>query len=1546
VTSLYQKQKTVLTDAFAVMGVSRDQVLRGLAGKSGKGGPPQRSGAHSKESDGNKGGKDQKVANKEVCAICGNHWHVKGTCHLTDHPDRNKNPDKPWHASDAAKKWKERPIHPQDHCAANFLLNGEVWEGAPKKKSAKPFEKKCKDSLCIHSVCNVNECMTCDWGEESEVHQLCSVQPNIKETNHLYGFITCSREEVAVKVNYLMDSGAIVGNYVSEEMYEWLKKVGETVHVSNVRVKGVFGGESKPSRGKVKVQISIPYEKVSDRNVIEFLNIKRKYLFKNQYLTFSFTAEIIPMKYDVILGAPIMDQLRKLRNSRYDEILDRKPIVREKGFGRQSRTQASYESDALQQMFVAQQQERTLERVGEGKEVDRSVGGVQRLRDLIGGVQEVDDVTDFPDEPILQSLNAVTESEEEFMHYINVVEEDLEKETNTVPARIEGSPEFVSQVQELCRMSGVFSPKLAKVPAFVTPYAMEIDKEEWEQSKNRGKPRTLGRKKDQVMKKFIDKLLDAGVIEESTEAVYHSFAHLVLKGHPTVQELEGKPIDELVEYYRMVIDSRALNKATKRTLEFPMPTVKTLMGNISEERNECFSKFDLTKGYWQVELHRDSRLYTAFMTSEGVYQWVRLPMGLRGAPSHFQHLMRTQVLKGVWKSGLHAYMDDILLGTRSEAEMILRLKELFVTLKKFNVTLNPAKTQIGLKEVEFIGHTITKDGISFSREKIAEVIAVNRPEFDVQLKSFVGLVNYFASHIPNFSTLMGPLNRHLHGYVRRRPKKVEWTEESTAAFEELRKRVNEIPVLFFPSEEGEVIVETDASDYGIGGWCYQLVKKRDSKGVMREVKQPIAFVSQALAPGQYKWDTHMKEAYAINIVLQKLDYLLGGVKFRLRTDHKNLTFIKEAKNDMVQRWKMRIQSYDCDVEHVPGEENDVADDLSRMVRVEVESEQVIHLIDNYVIPEDVHGLLEKCHNDEMGHLGVQRTYLKVLQLMQETGIKGANVRNHVRRFVQRCPVCQRNQLNRILVKSAHFTVEAYEPWERSAWDLITGLPDDGYGHTKLLVGIDCLTRFVVLYPLRDGSANEVARKMLLNASVFGATCQILVDNGSEFANQTVQELNMILGSEIVHTVPYSHQQNAIVERVNKEIMGWVRDRFVNTDEVTKWGDWYPLISRALNGSVGFARGISPAGMLYGNMVDMDRVLLRNPATTGEEVRVSDYMKNLLSIQEKILQAVQLRQEDKIKHRNLENNTDAVDTGSTSQRARKRKKVEMPGGRQIAVEVGDYVLIGYDPSTKVQAKSKWRANLRGPFEVLKVKDSKVTVTDGRREFSVPTQWCSHYLFTPEMEPVIECLRGTRYQVIDRVISSRGEKDGPRKDLQFLVRWVGMTEEDDTWCNYDEISWSHKFHDYCNGNKLKKLIPQRFKSGTHYSTARVAVRDTSRGPEEVEEERGRGEAIEHFFTDLTSGPEESMDTALPWGNEESVAMPSAVIDTRSSPEQMEVPLGGCGDSEPSRVSRKRGRTDQKGATQLPAGLTRGQGMATRGRGDKRVTRSMAAKRKKAI
>ena len=1264
--SLVLEQTSVVLNGLNYLGVGKDEVL-----------------TSSKASHDKKRGREKETTTRDVkpklvekkemkagiqegtCNHCGSFRHLAPGCNLRAHPESNKDGKVPWNESEMGRKWKARSMS-MSHASPKFRLDGTLWKDAPPLKTPdKPKGTGFKGKEC-QQLCCLSECVKCDWGDEREVHDLNHIPDPIISTNHSVGFLIC-RKQVR-RVTYLMDSGAVIGNYISIRVYEWLKKLKEEVHQTNVVVKGVFDKEGIRSKGKVHIQMCIPYSVCEDKLNKRFFDLKLSDITPEQYLTFDMVAEVVPTKYDVIIGAPIMQQLRKLKDTRCDDILDRGPPS-PVGFGRAQRSQAAYESDML--TARSQSKERELGSNGQNDQTDGHEG-VKTLKDLLGWVPETDEVDDFPDEPELQDVNTLEngENEEEFMQFIYAVDEGLrepEKEPGTsIPPAIYGSSDFVRKAKKLCEKHGVFSDKLKKEPAYLTPYAMEIDKEIWERKRNRGKPRCLGRQKNAIMKLFVDALLKGGVIEDATEAVYHSFAHLVLKGNPNRDDMVNKTPEELVEHYRMVIDSRALNEATKRTLEFPMPTVKDIMSNIAEERNEVYSKFDLTKGYWQVELHRDSRLYTAFMTSEGVYQWVRLPMGLRGAPSHFQHLMRTQVLKGIWKKGLEAYMDDILLGTKTEEEMLVRLDELFATLAKHNVTLNPKKTQIGLTEVEFIGHTVNRNGITFSREKIAEVVGKDRPLHDVQLKSFVGLVNYFSSHIKNFSTAMGPINALLKGYVKGKPKLVQWTDESNAAFNNVKELVNAIPVLFFPSSEGEIVVETDASDWGIGGWCYQIVRETNDKGEEVEIKQPIAFVSQALLAGQYKWNTHKKEAYAVNMVLQKLDYLLCGVRFRLRTDHKNLIYIKENADDMVQRWKMRIQHYDCDVEHVPGEENEVADGLSRMVKVHMESEHTVHLIDNFLIPEEMRVLLERCHNDNIGHSGVKRTVEKMVRLMVENGVKGTNVRKYVSAYIARCPVCQRNQLNRLKVLSEDFQIEAYEPWQRGAFDLITGLPDDGYGNTILLVGIDCLTRYVVLYPLKTGSAKEVAQKMLVNAGMFGCTCQILVDNGSEFDNEVVHELNRMVGSTVIHTVPYSHQQNGIVERVNKEIMGWVRDRFVNDDEDLKWGDWYPLIARALNGSIGFACGVSPATMLFGNMVDMDRVLLRNPSTTGEVVKVSEYMQKLLKIQEKILEAVNLRQEDKIKHKELSRNCDAISTTVTKE----KKQTSKIGA--VAIQPGDYV----------------------------------------------------------------------------------------------------------------------------------------------------------------------------------------------------------------------------------------------------------------------------------
>ena len=153
-----------------------------------------------------------------------------------------------------------------------------------------------------------------------------------------------------------------------------------------------------------------------------------------------------------------------------------------------------------------------------------------------------------------------------------------------------------------------------------------------------GKPRSEGPLKDEILGLFIDKLLDAGVIEKST-AAHHSYAHLVPK-----EDLRHKTAEQLVSSYRLVVDSRSLNQATKPPTRWPLGIIPDIINRIGKTKPQLFSKVDLTKGFRQVELEAQSRPYTAFLTSKGVYQWTRLPMSLRGSPSYSQYLVRTQIL--------------------------------------------------------------------------------------------------------------------------------------------------------------------------------------------------------------------------------------------------------------------------------------------------------------------------------------------------------------------------------------------------------------------------------------------------------------------------------------------------------------------------------------------------------------------------------------------------------------------------------------------------------------------------------------------------------------------------------------------------------------------------------------------------------------------------------------------------------------------------------------------------------------------------------------
>ena len=164
-----------------------------------------------------------------------------------------------------------------------------------------------------------------------------------------------------------------------------------------------------------------------------------------------------------------------------------------------------------------------------------------------------------------------------------------------------------------------------------------------------------------------------------------------------------------------------------------------MFSRIGERKAKYYGVMDLTSGYHQVEIHPACRFLTAFITLFGLFEWLRVPMGVKGAPSYLQQMMVGVVLAGL----LEVYLDDVLVFGNNEDEYIYNLEKVFARFRQYNITLHPDKCRFGLSEVEYVGYVINEKGMSFSQEKIDSVLNFPKPVIMKNLKSFLGLANYF-----------------------------------------------------------------------------------------------------------------------------------------------------------------------------------------------------------------------------------------------------------------------------------------------------------------------------------------------------------------------------------------------------------------------------------------------------------------------------------------------------------------------------------------------------------------------------------------------------------------------------------------------------------------------------------------------------------------------------------------------------------------------------------------------------------------------------------
>ena len=336
---------------------------------------------------------------------------------------------------------------------------------------------------------------------------------------------------------------------------------------------------------------------------------------------------------------------------------------------------------------------------------------------------------------------------------------------------------------------------------------------------------------------------------------------------------------------------------------------------------KLFSKLDLSKAYLQLPVDEASRSFLTINTHKGLYTYNHLPFGVASAPAIFQRMMDT-VLKGI--TGVSCYIDDILVTSADEESHLRVLEEVFKRLKQHGFRLKLEKCEFLLGQIEFLGHIISKDGIQPTPSKVEAIVNAPVPKNVQQLRSFLGLANYYRKFIPNLSTILQPLNALLQA-----KKKWDWSTDCDKAFRETKQQIISAKVLTHYDPKKPITLATDASAYGIGA----VISHTFPDGS----EHPIAFASRSLSTSECNYAQLEKEALSLVFGAKKFHRYLYGRKIEIITDHKPLTTIFGPKKGIpslaaarLQRWAIILSAYDYDIRYKSTTEHGNADGLSRL----------------------------------------------------------------------------------------------------------------------------------------------------------------------------------------------------------------------------------------------------------------------------------------------------------------------------------------------------------------------------------------------------------------------------------------------------------------------------------------------------------------------------------------------------------------------------------------------------------------------------------------